>query len=165
VPLTPPQISHDLTRNRTRAVAVGSRWIAWGMTRPSSGNALHLYLEGARIESVPRYPDWGFRHVSQSLKTSAGIVPLPFPLRFLLIHDWSIIVTFDAMQSSYWQHPTVNHVLFLIKYDYIRYIFFSFSVRNNSEQRCLDMIVCSFSLDPYLWLLACLNKYKLTAKE
>jgi hypothetical protein len=36
VPLRPPQISHDLTWNRTRAAAVGSRRLtAWAMARPA----------------------------------------------------------------------------------------------------------------------------------
>jgi hypothetical protein len=36
VPLCPPQISHDLSRARTRAAAVGSRRLtAWAMARPS----------------------------------------------------------------------------------------------------------------------------------
>jgi hypothetical protein len=34
VPLCPPQIPHDLTWSRTRAAAVGSRWLtAWAMAR------------------------------------------------------------------------------------------------------------------------------------
>jgi hypothetical protein len=36
VPLCPPQISHGLTRDRTRASAVrGRRLTAWAMARPS----------------------------------------------------------------------------------------------------------------------------------
>jgi hypothetical protein len=37
VPLCPPQIPHDLTRARTRAAAVGIRWLtAWAIPRPQS---------------------------------------------------------------------------------------------------------------------------------
>jgi hypothetical protein len=36
-PLCPPQIPHDLTWARTRAAAVGSRWLtAWAMARPDT---------------------------------------------------------------------------------------------------------------------------------
>jgi hypothetical protein len=38
VPLCPPQIPHDLTWDRTRAPAVGSRRLtAWAMARPGTG--------------------------------------------------------------------------------------------------------------------------------
>jgi hypothetical protein len=48
VPLCPPQIPHDLTWDRTRAVAVGSqRLTAWAMARPSS------YLKAHSCRIIP----------------------------------------------------------------------------------------------------------------
>jgi hypothetical protein len=41
VPLCPPQISHGLTRDRTRASAVrGRRLTAWAMARPDPGSTV-----------------------------------------------------------------------------------------------------------------------------
>jgi hypothetical protein len=43
VPLCPPQISHDLSRARTRAAAVGSRRLtAWTSARPILGSSLNV---------------------------------------------------------------------------------------------------------------------------
>jgi hypothetical protein len=42
VPLSAPQIPHDLTRARTRAIAVASRWLtAWATGRPASNRPAH----------------------------------------------------------------------------------------------------------------------------
>jgi hypothetical protein len=41
VPVCPPQIPNDLTCSRTRAAAVGSRWLtAWAMARLKLGEGL-----------------------------------------------------------------------------------------------------------------------------
>jgi hypothetical protein len=53
LPLCPPQIPHDLTRARTRATAVGSRWLtAWAMARPKRGvteSLLCLFLYEGKL--------------------------------------------------------------------------------------------------------------------
>jgi hypothetical protein len=42
MPLCPPQIPHGLTRDRTRASAVGGRRLsAWAMARPQGQLILH----------------------------------------------------------------------------------------------------------------------------
>jgi hypothetical protein len=57
VPLCPPQIPHGLTRVRTRAAAVGSKWlIAWAMARPrfgSNSEVLFSWLKGFLFPLVP----------------------------------------------------------------------------------------------------------------
>ena len=65
LPLCPPQIPHGLTRNRTRASAVGSRRLtAWAMTRPRLLPSLGR--ENSKDEVRIRYT---LLHVPQKHKT------------------------------------------------------------------------------------------------
>jgi hypothetical protein len=61
MPLSPPQMPHDLTRARTRAAAVRSRRLtAWAMARPSAVfcSSVHMHFQkqlDSLLEGV-RYP-------------------------------------------------------------------------------------------------------------
>jgi hypothetical protein len=56
VSLCPPQISHDLTRARTRAAAVGSqRLTAWAMAQPCCSN-LSVILNGEMHDDIRKKP-------------------------------------------------------------------------------------------------------------
>jgi hypothetical protein len=53
VPLCPPQIPHDLTWDRIRALSVGSRWVAaWAMARPICGWTVLTSSRPTRGEST-----------------------------------------------------------------------------------------------------------------
>jgi hypothetical protein len=53
VPLYPPQIPHELTRDRTRASPVGGRRLtAWAMARPSQRNLTETETETGRTNKL-----------------------------------------------------------------------------------------------------------------
>jgi hypothetical protein len=69
-PLCPPQISHDLTRARTRAAAVGSqRLIAWAMARPRAPYTVTITWQPCQRETETGNSKKDF--IKQSLKENA----------------------------------------------------------------------------------------------
>jgi hypothetical protein len=62
-PRCPQQISHNLTRVRTRVAAVGSRWLtAWAMARPSLESWSGVWLFWLVVVSL----SWNRKHVKDT---------------------------------------------------------------------------------------------------
>jgi hypothetical protein len=76
VPLSPPQIPHDLTWARTRAAAVGSRWLtAWAMVRPLSVGLLYI---------LTAVSSWFFPVSTERYSTSSSSKFLPICNTYLI---------------------------------------------------------------------------------
>jgi hypothetical protein len=93
VPLCPPQIAHDLTWARTRAAAVGSRWLtSWTTAQPQSLCLLSIkplsYSEGGTVMTVCR--NW-FWHMLQLL-----------PITYLTANCWWNPLIWSTLLCGMW---------------------------------------------------------------
>jgi hypothetical protein len=71
VPLCPPQIPHGLTRDRTRASAVGGwRLTAWAMARPDT-NVKTINNNSTKIKCFVHFAGWIYQGHSKSFRTAA----------------------------------------------------------------------------------------------